>query len=172
MSHQVPLYFRGIALILPTMNKQQKDYIRGRKAVLDEAQVNALETDRFDHSSRKRSRPFRILVPILAFAFIALMIARQEIPAVSDALERMITPDDWLAKQTCQKAALASVERKEFARILKSGKVNKTTDGLYIERVVIGEMGRSGNEISVEYSCYLNSAGELVQLNRIIEATE
>lgn len=154
------------------MNKRQKDYIRGRQSVLDEEQVNELKTDRFEHSSRKRSRPFRKLIPLLAFAFIALMIARQEIPAVGGAWERMINPDEWLAKQTCQKAAIESIERKEFARILKSGKVNKTTDGLYIERLVIGEMGRSGNEIPVEYSCYLDSEGALVKLNRIEDATE
>jgi len=99
--------------------------------------------------------------------FIVFLIARQEIPAVNDAWERTITPDKWLAKKTCQNAALESVKRREFARILRSGKVNKTTDGLYIENVVIGEMAVSGNEVSIEYSCYLTSEGDLIKLNRI-----
>ena len=161
-----------MAFNLIAMDKRHKDYIRGRKSVLDEEQVNELKTDRFDHSSRKRSRPLRNFIPLLAFAFIAFMIAKEEIPAVSNAWERMVAPDEWLAKQTCQKAALESVERMEFARILKSGKVNKTTDGFYIERLVIGEMGLSGNEISIEYSCYLDSAGELAKLNRIKDEPE
>jgi len=162
----------GMAFNLIAMDKRHKDYIRGRKSVLDEEQVNELKTDRFDNSSRKQSHPFRKLIPLLAFSFIALMIAKEEIPAVSNAWEQMVAPNEWLAKKTCQKAALASIERQEFARILKPGKVNKTTDGLYIERLVVGEMGQSGNEISFEYSCYLDSAGELVKLNRIEDASE
>jgi len=160
-----------MAFILPPMNKRDKDYIRGRRSVLDEEQVNELKTDRFDRTSRQRNRPFRKIIPVLIFAFIAFMIAREEIPAVSNAWERMIAPDEWQAKQTCQKAALGSVERQEFTRILKPGKVNKTTDGLYIERLVIGEMGLSGKEVSINYSCYLDSTGNLVKLNRIEDAS-
>lgn len=166
------IVFRGCGFYSPAMDKRQKDYIRGRKSVLDEEQANELKTDRFGRSSRKRSRPFRNFIPILAFAFIALMIAIQEIPAVGDAWERMVAPDEWIAKQTCKEAAIESVERKEFARILKSGKVNRTTDGLYIEKLLLGEMGRSGDEISIEYSCYLDSEGALVKLNRIEEASD
>ena len=108
-----------MAFILPPMNKRDKDYIRGRRSVLDEEQVNELKTDRFDRTSRQRNRPFRKIIPVLIFVFIAFMIAREEIPAVSDAWERMIVPDEWQAKQACQKAALGSVERQEFTRILK-----------------------------------------------------
>lgn len=172
MSRQAPLYSGWMAFILSAMDKRQKDFIRGRKPVLDEEQINEFKTDRSGHLSRKRERPFRKLIPVLVFAFIALIIAKQEIPAVSNTWERMVSPDKWLAKQTCQKAALESVARREFARILESGKVNKTTDGLYIERLVIGEMGPSGNEISTEFSCYLDSAGELVSLSRIEDAAE
>ena len=160
-----------MAFILPPMNKRDKDYIRGRRSVLDEEQVNELKTDRFDRTSRQRNRPFRKIIPVLIFAFIAFMIAREEIPAVSDAWERMIAPDEWQAKQTCQKAALESAERLEFTRILKPGKISKTTDGLYIERLVIGEMGQSGKEVSINYSCYLDSTGNLVKLNRIEDAS-
>ena len=160
-----------MAFILPPMNKRDKDYIRGRRSVLDEEQVNELKTDRFDRTSRQRNRPFRKIIPVLIFAFIAFMIAREEIPAVSDAWERMVAPDEWQAKQTCQKAALGSAERLEFTRILKPGKISKTTDGLYIERLVIGEMGQSGKEVSIKYSCYLDSTGNLVKLNRIEDAS-
>jgi hypothetical protein len=139
------------------MNERHKNDIRRRRSVLDEEQV----------SKRRRHRSFRKIIPFLAFAFIAFMIARQEIPAVSNAWERMVAPDAWLAKQTCQEAALERVERKEFARILKPGKVSKTNDGLYIDRLLVGEMGLSGKEVSVKYSCYLDSEGKLVKVNRI-----
>lgn len=145
------------------MNRQHKDYIRGRKSVLDDQQVN---TDRLDRSPKKRQRPLRKVIPLLVFAFIALMIAREEIPLVGSTWERLVSPDKWLARQSCEKAAVASVQRKEFARILKPGTVNKTTDGWYIERLQIGEMGQSGDEIPVEYSCYLDAAKNLVTLNR------
>jgi hypothetical protein len=144
------------------MNKRQKDYIRGRSSVLDNDQV----------ADRKRNRPFRKIIPLLVFAFIALMIARQEIPAVGSAWERVVAPDVWLARQNCQKAALENVKRREFSRILKPGKVNRTTDGLYIERLVIGAMGESGNEVANEYSCYLDSNGTLVRLNQVTEASD
>ena len=167
----IALYSRGVAFILAAMNKRDKDYIRGRRSVLDEEQINELKTGHLDRSSRQRNRPFRKIIPVLIFAFIAFMIAREEIPAVSDAWERMVAPDEWQAKQTCQKAALGSAERLEFTRILKPGKISKTTDGLYIERLVIGEMGQSGKEVSIKYSCYLDSTGNLVKLNRIEDAS-
>ena len=151
-----------MTFILAHMNKRQKDYIRGRSSVQDDDRV----------ADRKRGRPFRKIIPLLIFAFIALIIARQEIPAVRSAWERVVAPDEWLARQNCQKAALESVERREFSRILKQGKVNRTTDGLYIERLVIGAMGESGNEVAIEYSCYLDSNGTLVQLNQAVEAAD
>lgn len=149
------------------MDKRSKDYIRGRKSVLSEDQVAELQSRRSDYSSKERSRSFKRLVPLIIFGLFALLIAKQEIPAVNDAWERMVSPEKWMAKKTCQNEALESIERKEFARILKSGKVNKTTDGLYIEKLVIGEMGITGDEVAVEYTCYLTSAGELIKLNRI-----
>ena len=149
------------------MSERHKDHIRRRKSVLDKEQGNELEPDYFNNSSRKRDHSFRKIIPFLIFAFIVFMIAKEEIPVVSSAWERMVAPDEWLAKQTCQKAALDRTERKEFARILKSGKVNQTSEGMYIERLVIGEMGQSGDEVSVKYSCYLDSDGNLVKLNRI-----
>ncbi len=158
-----------MASILLTMSERDKDHIRGRRSVLDKEQVNALKLDRSGHLTRKRNRSFKKIIPLLAFAFIVLMIAREEIPAFSSAWERMFAPDEWLAKQTCQKAAIGRVEHKEFARILQSGEVNQTNDGLYIDRLVIGEMGQSGNEVPIEYSCYLDNEGKLVKLNRIGE---
>ena len=148
------------------MDKRSKDFIRGRKSVLNADHSSDLKRTP-GYSPKTRNRSLKRAVPLFVLGFIVLLIARQEIPAVNDAWERTITPDKWLAKKTCQNAALESIKRKAFARILRSGKVNKTTDGLYIENVVIGEMSVSGIEVSVEYSCYLTSAGDLIKLNRI-----
>ena len=144
------------------MSERHKDHVRGRRSVLDTGRVAGV----------KRSRPFRKIIPLLAFAFVIVMIAREEIPVFSNAWERTFEPEAWLAKQVCQKAALESIERREFARILESGEVNPTNDGLYIDQLLIGEMGLSGNEVSIEYSCYLDSEGALVKLNRIEEVSE
>jgi len=149
------------------MTDREKDYIRGRKPVLDSGQVKGKDADPVYHSARVRHRPLRKIVPLLAFAFIALLIAREEIPAVRDGLERVFSPAEWQAKQTCRTAAFARAERGEFARMLEPGTVNKTNDGFYIEQLLIGEMGQAGNEVAVEYSCYLDSAGQLVKLNRL-----
>ena len=125
-----------------------------------------MQRDKYQANSQ-RSRSFGKLIPFLVFLAIVFLIAREEIPAVGDAWERMVAPDNWLAKQTCQQAAIERSEHKEFSRLLKPGKANKTTDGMYIDRLVVGEMGRAGDEVSVEYTCYVDSEGKLVKLNRI-----
>ena len=149
------------------MDNRSKDYIRGRRTVLDNDQLTDGTQASPAVSSRTPRRSIKRLVPLFIFGVIALLIAREEVPAVSDAWERTFNPEQWLANKACQTAALDSIERKEFARILKRGEVNRTTDGLYIDNLVIGEMSVSGNEVAVEYTCYLNGAGELVNLNRI-----
>lgn len=150
------------------MDERHKDHLRRRSSVL---QKNQLDDGHLDDDSyavpRQHDRPGRKIIPLLLVALFAFIIAWNEIPAVSNAWERSFNPDKWLAKQTCQKAALDHSERKEFARLLKPGKVNKTSNGVYIDRLVIGEMGPAGDEVRVEYSCYLDSEGKLAKLNRV-----
>jgi hypothetical protein len=45
--------------------------------------------------------------------------------------------------------------------------VHKTENGAYVDRLVLGEMDQDGAEQKVEYTCYLDSAGVLVKLNRL-----
>ncbi len=148
------------------MKDRHKDHIRRRSSVFESNQTDHLDDDRYETPSQ-HTRPGRKLIPLLMFAAVGFLIAWNEIPAVNNAWDRIFSPDKWMAKQTCQKAAVEQSQRKEFARLLKPGKVNKTNDGIYIDRLIIGEMGQSGDEERVEYSCYLDSGGKLVKLNRL-----
>lgn len=155
------------------MGGRYKDQIRRRVSVLERnqdsqaGQDDHLNDDSFEMPSHNhRNRPGRKLVPLLMVAGFALIVAWNEIPAVSNAWERTFSPDKWLAKQTCQQAALGQSERKDFSRLLKPGKYNKTSKGVYIDHLVIGEMGETGGEERIQYSCYLDSEGKLASLKR------
>jgi hypothetical protein len=136
-----------------------------RRQVLEQDQLESpLRTAPY---RRKRSSALPgKLIPVLFFALLAGLIAHNEIPAFADWWERLVAAQDWEAKQQCQQAALAAAANPAFVRIIKPGKVHKTADGLYVDRLVLGEMGDAGAEQAVEYSCYLDSAAKLVQLNR------
>ncbi|MFQ5645183.1 MAG: hypothetical protein ACE5FQ_16015 [Thiogranum sp.] len=149
------------------MNERRRDAIRRRSSVLDEEQTARADTGAVHVKRSHHDRPLRKIVPLLVFLAIAFLIARQEIPAVADAWQRLVAPDNWRAQQLCQQAAVARSGHREFTRVLKPGRVNRTSDGKYIDRLVIGEMGQSGDEVPVEYSCYVDSEGRLAKLNRI-----
>jgi hypothetical protein len=150
------------------MANHHPDYIKRRSSVLDRDQTEGEREGGARVASRRtNNRPFRKLIPFIILAVMAFLIAREEIPAVNSWWERMVSPENWLARQTCLNAAMERSEHKAFSRVLKTGKVNKTVDGLYIEQIVLGEMGSSGKEEAVRYSCYLDREGKLVKLNRL-----
>jgi len=109
----------------------------------------------------------RKLIPVLILGAFALVIAHQEIPAFADWWESALFPEAWQVKNTCQQAAIKQSDNPDYARILKSGKVHNTEKGTYIDRLVLGEMDKGGVEQKIEYTCYLDSAGVLVKLNRL-----
>lgn len=109
----------------------------------------------------------RKLVPLLLLSVFAVIIAYEEVPAFTRWWEMVFFPTTWQAKNTCQQAALKRSNNPDYARILKPGKVHETKNGTYVDRLVLGEMGEDGIEQKVEYSCYLDSAGTLVKLNRL-----
>lgn len=109
----------------------------------------------------------RRLIPLLFFVVLAAVIAHNEIPAFAHWWERMLAPQDWQARQRCQQAALAAAANPAFARVIRAGEVHSTSAGWYVDRLVLGEMAEGGAEQAVEYSCYLDSTGKLVQLNRL-----
>ena len=107
------------------------------------------------------------LIPLLFLAVFGVIIAYNEIPAFAAWWERVVAPQHWEAKQQCQRAALSAAVNPAFARVIKPGQVHHTSAGVYVDELVLGEMGEAGAEQAVEYSCYLDSAGKLVQLNRL-----
>lgn len=150
------------------MGGRYKDQLRRRVSVLErnqDSQDDHLNDDSYEIPARN-DRPGRKIVPLLMLAGFVFIVAWNEIPAVSNAWERTFSPDKWLAKQTCQQAAIEQSERKDFTRLLKPGKYNKTSKGVYIDHLVIGEMSDTGGEERIQYSCYLDSEGKLASLKR------
>ena len=117
--------------------------------------------------ARRPNRASRALVPALLLLVFGFIVAYHEIPALAQWWERLAEPQAWKAKQMCQQAALSEVARPAFARVLEPGEVHSTQDGLYVEGLMLGEMSETGAEQAVAYSCYLDSAGELVRVNRL-----
>ncbi len=152
------------------MTDRARDQIDRRKSMLDEDR-HSLGTHAADvlfpgGARDQHRRGIRHRVPPVFFAAIALLIGYNEVPAVRDWWDRMFTPEQWSARQVCQKSALARAPNSAFARVIEGGDVHRTNDGLYIDGIVLGEMGEAGTEVRVDYACYLNAAGELARLTR------
>jgi len=149
------------------MNIRNKDKA-GRRAVLDQEQIEGQDYGATTHGPRqRRGNNFRKLIPLLFITAFGVLIAYQEIPAFADWWERTFFFQTWQVKNTCQQAAIEESSNPDFARVLKPGKVHRTGNGAYIDRLVLGEMGKEGVEQKVEYTCYLDSAGVVVKLNRL-----
>ena len=140
-----------------------------RREALSREEIEA-QTQNGYRSGRTRSRAPQRMIPFLILAFIAAIIARQEIPAVADWWEKTFSPEQWQMKQTCRDAAVEMSSNRAFARVIENGDVHETEDGFYLDRLVLGEMGQDGVEQRVEYTCYLSGARELVRLNRLDES--
>lgn len=138
---------------------------RRRPVLSDEQAENGLQTA--PYRRRRGSRLSGKLIPVLFLVVVGGFIANNEIPAFAQWWERLVAPQDWQAKQQCQQAALSDAANPAFARIIKPGKVHKTSEGLYVDKLVLGEMAEGGAEQAVEYSCYLDRTGKLAQLNRL-----
>ena len=127
----------------------------------------------FDPTLRERERPSRrrrrrrhqfiaIAVIVVAVGFIL----KDRVTAVDIYVSRLLQPEAWQATESCHQAALAVVERPEFARILERGEANVTQKGYYVDKVVIGEMGSSDTEVRVRFSCYVDGEGKVVSAQR------
>jgi hypothetical protein len=151
------------------MTDGRKEHIRRRGSALDEDRLAGDDGGAVSGRGRTRSSNKRLqrLLPFLVFAFIFLMIARKEIPVVGAWWDRTFSPGDWAARQVCYKAALARAPNGEFARVIETGDVHRTQEGVYIDDLVLGEMGENGIEVRVDYACYVNEAGDLVKLTRV-----
>ncbi len=127
----------------------------------------------FDPTQREREKPSRrnrhrrhqfIAIAIMVVA--AGFVLKDQVPVVDAYIDRLLQPEAWQATESCRQVVLAAVERPEFARILKNGKANTTQKGYYVDDIVIGEMGASGTEVRVRFSCYVDGEGKVVNTQR------
>ena len=146
------------------MMQRDKDAV-SRHSVLEPEQRSAASPGRFRQDRRKRG-PGR-LIPLLIVVLVGVVIARQEIPVVAEWWEKTFDAQSWTIKQACQQAALQAAANRQFLRVIASGKVHKTSDGFYVDELMLGEMGADGSEQRVGYSCYLDNAYQLVKINRL-----
>ena len=116
-------------------------------------------------SRRNRRRP-RKFIAIAVMVVVAGFILKDRIPVVDAYIDRLLQPEAWQATESCRQAVLAAVERPEFTRVLKNGKANTTQKGYYVDNIVIGEMGPSGTETRVRFSCYVDGEGKVVNAQR------
>lgn len=114
---------------------------------------------------RPRFRIERILFP-LVFAVVVLVILGDKIPAVHDAKEKLLHPEEYQARQACHAAALAAASQPTYARIVTPGNVHETQGAHYVEGVTVGEMGQAGGEVTFPFSCYVDPHGKITKTSK------
>jgi hypothetical protein len=119
-----------------------------------------------ERREREHNRRRQRLIPLLIFGTVAVLIAKQEIPAVDSWISRLLDADAWNAGEACRQAALGRLEQPDFARLLKPGKVEQTRGGYYIGGILYSVLEPSGEEQRYRYSCNVTPAGEVVTINR------
>jgi len=120
----------------------------------------------YGRQREQRRSPFRKLIPVLFFALIGLLIAREEVPVVHDWWQKTFSPDSWRARNTCRQAVIDDSGHGKYLRVLKPGQVHTTMDGPYVENLLVVELGANGVEEKIKYTCYLDKQGELFKLSR------
>jgi len=115
---------------------------------------------------RERAHKHRLhrLIPLLIFGTVAVLIAKQEIPAVDSWISRQLNAEAWNAGEACRQAALAQLEQPDFARLLKTGEVKQTSGGYYVGGVLYAVLQSSEEEQHHRYSCNVTSTGEVVTI--------
>ncbi len=88
-----------------------------RRQPLSREQIDA-QARRDRGEPRTRGRLPGRLIPLLVFAFIALMIARHEIPVVDDWWQQTFAPGQWQMKQACRQAAVEMSGNWAFTRVI------------------------------------------------------
>lgn len=122
--------------------------------------------ERAVHAHRRSRRRLSKALPILIVLLAAGFIAKEQIPAVGSWITRIFQPEAWQALQACRQAAIGSLARPEFARILEGGNISSTQRGYYVDNIVLGEMGERGSEIRSRFTCYVDADGHVVNTQR------
>jgi hypothetical protein len=119
---------------------------------------------REEQHERNHKRRLQRLIPLLIFGAVAVLIAKQEIPAVDSWINRMLDADAWNAGEACRQAALGQLEQPDFARLLKTGKIEQTSGGYYVGDILYAVLNSSGEELHFRYICNVKAAGEVVTI--------
>lgn len=128
-------------------------------------EYSSLKSDRTLRHQRERERRLRRVLPLLIFAGIGVFIAKQEVPAVDRWISRLVNAPAWDATEACNKAAIAATSNPDFARLVKRGKAESTSNGFYVSKVVVTELDAAGEQHRYRFSCNVSSAGEVVALS-------
>ena len=146
------------------MNRRDRETV-SRQPVLERDQLEGAA--RRSVNTGRRRGGLRRLVPVLIVLIVVLLVAREEVPAVATWWEKSFAPQSWAVKQVCQQAALKLADNPDFVRVIDPGAVHETGNGFYLNGLVLGDMGATGVEQRVTYSCYTDSSYHLVKINRL-----
>ena len=127
--------------------------------------MSSLRSEGALHREQEHRRRVKKIVPLLIFTGIAVFIARQEIPAFSSWVDRLLDADGWAAAEACRKGSLQATGLPGFARLLNHGKVQVTADGYFVSNVNYAVLGEDGKEREYSFSCNVTRAGKVVSMN-------
>ena len=114
---------------------------------------------------REHSQRMKKLVPLLIFGVVAVFIARQEIPAFSSWVDRLLDAEAWTAGEACRRAALAATGNPGFARLTDNGKTEETDAGYFVGDVEYSVLQTGGEQREYRFSCNVTRGGEVVSIN-------
>lgn len=99
-------------------------------------------------------------------SLVVALVLYDQVPWVRTTIDRALWPAEHQAREVCARSALAAANEPRYARVVADGKVHRTSDAYYVERVVVGEMGADGNETRFTYNCYVAPSGTLIRGTR------
>ena len=138
------------------MERNEKQPTRSKGSLRSEG---ALRREK-EHSQRMRK-----FVPLLIFTVVAAFIAREEVPAFSNWIDRLLDADAWTAADACRTAALAATGNPGFARLTDNGKAEETDNGYFVGDVEYEVLGEDGVQRDYNFSCNVTRNGEVVSIN-------
>jgi hypothetical protein len=139
------------------------------RASRDRNKISSLRSEGALRREREHKQRLGRIIPLLIFAAVGLLIAKQEFPVVDHWISRLINPQAWEAGEACRSAAQAAMPQSGFTRLQNSGHVERTTAGYYVSDVQFAVLQSSGEEQGFRFSCNVTHAGEVVAIRRQAE---
>jgi hypothetical protein len=127
--------------------------------------MSSLRSEGAVRREQEHKQRIKKIIPLLIFGVIAAFIAREEIPAFSSWIDRLLDADGWAAAEACRRDSLQAAGLPGFARLLNHGKVQTTADGYFVSDVNYAVLGANGKEREYGFSCNVTRAGKVVSMN-------